>query len=441
MRASLLRWWESAKTFAVSAVDATTRALRKGQALAKAFASRAVEAVKWASVQTARSLLFVPLVLWRGLAVIFLALATIAPVALPISVLAALAISPEIFQSLKEILGLPLQVTAVVLALGILGNLFVRVIDHGWNELKCIFRRAWKALRDGPWKPCWEIRESVRITREYVLAKVRRNFKRSVKSSWRLMGWLAVGMLLASLAYPPTSPPPKHHVVVVNSTDANQEVVADVVKVYMRAGAVFSLTHAANAEPQTGAGICLNDDQKHWLGIYRAAIVECLRLEKEHGFERESPPVFKVTAFASIAPASSNGNTDKETSALTNCEIANRRAEAVGAFLANKDEEKWGCDGVAEGIRTTDELCPKRGDVEKEKIRHLYERDDGLNFEILVSQWGEPESMMENKPVNDGKVPEDRRYRIEMFNRSVYIAVEDDFCRAYAEGKTDADGD
>ena len=241
--------------------------------------------------------------------------------------------------------------------------------------------------------------------------------------------------------YPPASPPSKHHVVVVNSTDANQEVVAEVAKVYMRAGAVFSLTHAENAEPQTGVGICLNEDQRHWLGIYRAAIVECLELEKENGFERESPPVFRVTGFASIAPASSNGNTDKETSALTNCEIANRRAQAVGAFLANKDEERWRCDGVAEGIRTTDELCPKGGDVEKEVLPYLYEHDDGLNFKILVRQWGKPESMMENKPVDDGTVPEDRRYRIEMFNRSVYITVEEDFCRMYAEGKADADGD
>ena len=424
--ASLQNHWKSAKTLTASAVNATKQALCNGLDLA-------IQALDWVAVQGARLILFVPLVLWRGLAVILLVLATVAPITLPILVLGALAASPEYLEGLKESAGIPLQATAVILALGILGNLFMRVLDEGWVELKSSFYRAGKALRNGPWKPRWEIGESVRITRECVLAKIPPNLKCSVKSSWKLMGLGAVGLLLVSMAYPPASPPPvspppKHHVVVANVAEANREVTTEVVKVYMRAGAVFSLAHAENAEPMTGAGICLNEYQQRWLDMYRAAIIECLEQERRQDFKRERPPVFAVTAFASIAPATSEGDIGADTSAMTNCEIANRRAEAVGAFLEGKDEKKWQCDGVAEGFRSTDDFC--KGAAIKPEER-LYE-DGDLRFKILVNQWDDPKSMKEHKPVDDGEIPEDRRYRVEMFNRSVYIAVEEDFCRTRA---------
>ena len=415
------RLWASA----VSAARAFGQALRKSWALTKVFAESTVRAAKWVSLQVARLLLFVPLILWRGLALILLTLAIIAPIILPISMLGALMDPPGILKSLKESDELPVQAISFVLALGILGNLFMRVLDHGWNELKGILYRASKALRDGPWKPSWRIGESVRTTRQRVLAKIRPNFKCSVKSSGRLMVWLAAGMLLAGIAYPPADPAPKHHVVVANVAEADEVVVKEVVRVYMRAGAVFSLAHAQNAEPKTGAGICLNDEQQRWLEMYRAAIVECLKLEKRHGIERTRPPVFRVTAFASIAPASSSGVADEETSAKTNCLIANHRADAVGALLGGGDDKRWLCgdDGVAAEIEGTDEFC------KGEDILYPPEGDDSLEFKIVVNQWGDPQSMIENRPVDDGKVPEDRRYRIEMFNRSVYIAVEEDFCR------------
>ena len=95
--------------------------------------------------------------------------------------------------------------------------------------------------------------------------------------------------------------------------------------------------------------------------MYRAAILACLGERAA----TEPRPTFKVTAFASLAPVHVPGAADRAISDKLNCEIANRRAHSVGAFLAyGRDEEYahlWRCPNVGEDFMRTKQLCIGEG--------------------------------------------------------------------------------
>ena len=191
---------------------------------------------------------------------------------------------------------------------------------------------------------------------------------------------------------------------------------------HMRAGAVFSLTHHQNGQPTSGKGICLEKSHREWLCAFWDAIADCVKLEQERGVSRGATPTFEVTAFASTAPAKVGDTVDPK----VNCEIANRRAHAVGAFLAGAeiaDERRWTCEGVKNDFQEAQSLCD--GD---EPIPYP-EGDGGNGFRVQINQWADAAQMEGGKPADDGALPDQRRYRVEMFNRSVHITVPQDFCR------------
>lgn len=191
---------------------------------------------------------------------------------------------------------------------------------------------------------------------------------------------------------------------------------------HMQAGAVFSMAHLQDGQPKSGKGICLVKPQWEWLSAFRDAIEDCVNLEQERGVSRESLPTFEVTAFASAAPAKLRDAVDPK----VNCEIANCRAHAVGAFLAGEriaDKRWWTCKDVARDFGTARSLCGGDDHIDYPK------GDSDIGFRIRVNQWTDPARMEGGKPADDGSLPEERRYRVEMFNRSVHITVPQGFCR------------
>ena len=193
-------------------------------------------------------------------------------------------------------------------------------------------------------------------------------------------------------------------------------------KAHIRAGAVFSLTHLQDGQPKSGEGICLDEPQREWLGAFRDAIAGCAKLEQERGAFPGSTPTFEVTAFASAAPAKLGEADDPQ----VNCEIANRRAHAVGAFLAGEkiaDKRWWTCEDVARDFGKAQSLCDGDEHIDYPK------GDSDIGFRIRVNQWADPAQMEGGKPADDGSLPEERRYSVEILNRSVHITVPQGFCR------------
>ena len=195
-----------------------------------------------------------------------------------------------------------------------------------------------------------------------------------------------------------------------------------VLEAHMRNGTVFSVTHLNDAQPKTGEGICLNASQQAWLREFRNAIAACVNAEAGSGAGIRR---FDVTAFASVAPVDSSGFTSAE----LNCEIANRRADAVGAFLVDETghKSKWDCDSVATDFGAAKEFCV--ASASEDPFQDYAGTHNGAAFEVRVHRWSSPREMEDRKPVDDGALPDDRRYDAEMFNRSVHISVPRGFCR------------
>ena len=110
-----------------------------------------------------------------------------------------------------------------------------------------------------------------------------------------------------------------------------------------------------------------------------------------------------------------------------NCKVANLRARAVGAFLADDGNKlHWKCpgeDGDFEGAST---CAAEHCDGESRHLRMSDGQDRSIG--IVVEQWVSEEQMRKGKPANDGSRPDNRRYRVEVMNRAVHIEVLQDFC-------------
>lgn len=157
--------------------------------------------------------------------------------------------------------------------------------------------------------------------------------------------------------------------------------------------------------------------------VFRDAIVECVKLERVRPTTSfsEKVPTFDVVGFASVSPMQSNDGTGR----LSNCEVANRRADAVASFLTDEEKykEKWACPEVGNNFKLAPKLC-----TGEEKV---YERSlGGIEYRVRVRGWSDPEQMEDKKPADDGALPDDRRYRVELLNRAVHITVPENFCRA-----------
>lgn len=234
-------------------------------------------------------------------------------------------------------------------------------------------------------------------------------------------------VLLAVVAYPLFDFPVRlvdRYVAVVDARDTDTETRQEI-KLYMKSGAVFSLAHVEDADPKTGAGICLGAHQQAWLREFRAAISNCLAEAKKSNGEDPAPLVFKVRGYASIAPMDIGG--DISESARLNCKVANQRAAAVGAFLIdpnNEEHEKWwSCDDVWMDFNREPPTATR-------ECGELYEAPDQSDdpFRVKVHQWSDPSDMIANKPAHDGKRPKPRRFDVEILNRVVHIGVPLGFC-------------
>ena len=323
-----------------------------------------------------------------------------------------------------------LQALAFLIGGGLFAGILMAMARYAWDKFMSLVKLAREVLL-GSWYPGWEILKGLEITWHDNIAQIPGHLKQAFTSAGRLTITLVVGVSLAVAVYPVIELEPKtvdRYVAVVGVGDTSREVevVKEEVKVYMRAGTVFSLAHLNNAQPKSGDGICLDESQRKWLGAFRAAITECVELENESGLSGESSPTLEVEAFASIEPVRLDGRIDKDASATLNCEIANRRADAVGAFLAYGDDEgyanKWRCPDVGGDFQAASNLC---GSVEGEPLVY----GEGGAFTVHVTQWLDSGQMQGSKPANDGALPDERRFRVEMFNRSVHIRVPEDFCR------------
>lgn len=291
------------------------------------------------------------------------------------------------------------------------------------------------ALR-GDWDPGWEVWPSFEGTwRDYV-AEIPRIFLQTLGSACLVALVVLVVGVLAWVAYPLIKPRVVEPIVepgivdryVVLVVDANDDRAKETVKEHFPTGPLFSLTYLKDAQPQVGDGICLEEGHKAWLRVFREAIVDCVKLEMsrsskgpKQGSTPPYVPTFDVKGFASVAPMQWSDGDGKS----SNCEVANRRANAVASFLADEEKYKanWACKEVGADFKLAQKLCTGGETV--------YERSlDGIDYRVRVHKWSDPTEMEDKKPADDGALPDDRRYRIELLNRAVHITVPENFCRA-----------
>ena len=290
---------------------------------------------------------------------------------------------------------------------------------------KLVGETVMDALR-GDWHPGWKVFPSLEDTWHDYVAEVPGTF---LQTFWYAclvaLIVLAVGVL-AWAAYPLTKPKTVDRYIVV--VDANEGrgggTVKKRIKYHLSTRTVFSLTYLNDAQPQKGDGICLEKGHKEWLRMFREAIIECVQLERsrksdaaaQRSTSEQHVPAFDVVGFASVAPMQSSDYG----SAVLNCEVANRRADAVGGFLADEEEykSKWDCETVRSDFRSARDLCVGGMDD--------YE---GGTHRVRVRKWSDPEQMQGKKPADDGAVPNERRYRVELLNRAVHITVPKNFCQ------------
>ena len=291
-----------------------------------------------------------------------------------------------------------------------------------------------KKLLRGQWIPGLEIVRSLAGTLRDNFAEIPGAIRETGRDALHLIALLTAGAILLLVMLPLFPEEPKlvdRQVFIVgapevtnceNQGEPKRCSLKENIIEHMQAGAVFSLTHLQDGQPKSGMGICLVDAQQKWLIAFREAIADCVKLEQERGVSRGAIPTFEVTAFASTAPAKVGDTVDPK----VNCEIANRRAHAAGAFLAFADEADkkwWTCKGVAKDFGEAQSLCGGDGPI------HYPEGDSDSGFRVQVNQWADAAQMEGGKPADDGALPDQRRYRVEMFNRSVHITVPQDFCR------------
>ena len=305
------------------------------------------------------------------------------------------------------------------------------------KAFKLVGETVMSALR-GNWNPGLKVRRSfVETWRDYI-AKVPGTALLTFGSAC-LVTLVVFGVgLLAWAAYPLTKPKMVDRYIVV--VDANEDrgggAVKRKIKYHLSTRTIFSLTYLNDAQPQEGYGICLEEGHKEWLRMFKEAIVECVQLERSRTSEvveqgatfKRRVPTFDVVGFASVAPMQGSDHDG----AVLNCDVANRRADAVGSFLADEEKykNKWECDAVGSNFRSARNLCT--GPIA------VYEGNfEGITYGVRVRKWSDPERMQGMKPADDGAVPDERRYRVELLNRAVHITVPENFCQVLTQRQSE----
>ena len=392
------------------------------------------EAVWRSLVWTARVLLYPVHFALRILARLLLIVAAIVP--LVGLVLLGCLFWEEILNGARSLAeGSPSQsAVTFILAVGLFAAILKVMGKLVLTALQLVGKTMMDALR-GEWLPDWEVLSSLEDTWDDYVTEVPGTFLQTFVSACRIaLAVLVVGVLVWT-AYPLTRPKivDRYVVIVVDGNDGRpiETMKADVIEHFPK-GPLFSLTYLKDAQPQVGDGVCLEEGHKAWLRVFREAIVECVRIERSRSSKAAKyVPTFDVKGFASVAPMQwSDGD-----GSLSNCEVANRRADAVAGFLADEEKfkAKWSCGEVGEDFKLARKLC-----TGEEKV---YERSlDGIDFRVRVRGWSDPEQMEDEKPADDGALPDDRRYRVELLNRAVHITVPESFC-GVAESTVSEDGE
>ena len=356
---------------------------------------------------------------------------TAAPIALPIFVVVILLKGWGTFVGCIHHIGqeAPIVQTLafIIVGAGVLGGILMKVAGAAYRDLVDlgkapveVVRKGWSrgSAREGPRLGPW--RES--------MVEIANTTGKAFVRALRFAGALLIGVFLIATAYPLFARPVQtvdRYVTVVDAKDTDTATRQEI-RLYMRTSAVFSLAHVEDADPKTGEGICLGVPQQEWLKEFRAAIANCMEEEGKSTSEgSETDDVtFEVTGYASIAPMHVGGDTSK--SAKLNCKVANWRAAAVGAFLADPNAEehkkRWSCKHVRNDFNNEPIECGKL-------TNGPYEGTDpqGNRFLVDVHQWPTPDQMAEGKPADDG-TPNERRFDVEILNRVVHIEVPEDFC-------------
>ena len=184
-------------------------------------------------------------------------------------------------------------------------------------------------------------------------------------------------------------------------------------------GVIFSVGHLKDAK-DSKAGICLDKYQRAWLSELRQGIRACsegstTKLELE------------VIGYASVAPMTGlRGVADQ--SDWFNVEVANQRAAVVSRFLELSDGADTSFEACKIGL---DGLNPFKGE----------EKESG-NYTVNTRLWEDSDltprnSMRDSTPVDNGSYPQERKYLVEVFNRSVHIIFKNDACwRGSGESNT-----
>ena len=336
-----------------------------------------------------------------------------------------------------------LQFATFFVSLGIAGTLLKLLGRTAWADAKCL-RKLLACASKGDWLPRFKsegkqflnlkVIDSLKTTwKEHVVTIPKAAWESFIRS-WRLMlVLLGIAAVFGAVWLGQKKPASQdgHHVIVTGAREAKP----DALRMYLRQGSVFSLMHMDNAKlskPDSGLGICLDGEKQDWLVAFKKAVKKCIAETKEWSSackgDQKPCPVLKVTGFASVAPEQNDERNDcpEDVAKTFNCKVANLRARAVGAFLAdNGNKSHWKCPDDNGNFDGADKCPAELCDGEEQPLRMT---KNGRSICIVVEQWASECEMLNGKPANDGAVPDPRRYRVEVLNRAVHIEVLKDFC-------------
>ena len=386
------------------------------------------EAVWESFVSVARGLAHLVSFLLRAFARSLLLVCMAVPVALPVLTLAGLDLWLAEGRELPRFDPIDIGVSfpfARVVALLVGTAIFAVVVQMMTRFAKDQARDLWAAfscvLCKG-WLPGWEIGDGFAVTWNCNFAKIPCKTKETSKSAWRLTAVL-IGIVFMIVVAGPLFPEPliKATYIFGDTISAKPEVTEQEIKKYMGLGAIFSLAHFEDAQPETAKGICIAGSEQEWLDAFRAAITSCAKWAKGP-IDKDPKPVFKVTGYASVVPIRESGNSSK--SARLNCKVANWRAAAVGAYLASpeKHKDRWRCDDVRD-------MFNRNLPNDASECGELYAgpNQNGNPFRVDVYQWSTPSEMAKDI-AKDGKLLRDPRTGVEILDGTVHIEVPKGFC-------------
>ena len=283
-----------------------------------------------------------------------------------------------------------------------------------WAAFSCVLCKGWL--------PGWEIKEGFAATWNCNLAKIPCKFMKTFRSAWHLTAVL-IGIVFMIVIAGPLFPETliRASFFFGDTTSVEPEVTRQGIKQYMGSGAVFSLVHLEDAQPETGKGICVAGSRKVWLDTFREEIASCAKGATKPT-DKDSKPVFKVTGYAGVARIQEGGNANK--SARLNCKIANWRAAAIGAYLASPEKHKDSCDDVKNAFKPN--VSNDRNECGELYAGPKNQKDDP--FRVDIYQWSTPSEMAKGKIAEYGKVRHGPRPEVEMLNDVVHIELPKDFC-------------